>query len=271
MILLYSLVFILLISACKKDDISIYRDNLVGVWVLREITNNDVTISEFSTEIYLSYLSCNCLSYIGHCFHGTAHYLIDGEDVLVDDLEKTERCSKLSGIITEGSLSGYYELDNNTLYIHSSTGMKLLFQKTRIIDSYNCDFSLRIIDSIGSEKYYQDEIFSEINESLYGKWYAFARYGGWGGGSAPLNFDFLELKRNGIYGFCKGYELFEYGTLGIQKQDSTLLMIEFLPDFISDTIATTYSTSIVEFITRDTIVLYDNCLDCYQVHLCRID
>ena len=68
------------------------------------------------------------------------------------------------------------------------------------------------LESFPTEKYFDEDVFSSSYQDFYGLWKALGSWGGWNGYYEP-DFDFLEIKPFGIYGFVRNDTLFEYGKI----------------------------------------------------------
>lgn len=69
------------------------------------------------------------------------------------------------------------------------------------------------LDSIKSDRYYNDEAIFISYPNIYGIWKLSSIDGGYLGGPWPLDFDYLEIKRIGIYGLIRNDTLFKYGKI----------------------------------------------------------
>jgi hypothetical protein len=67
------------------------------------------------------------------------------------------------------------------------------------------------LNSLSSDKYFEEEVLTSGSDELYGLWKASSIYG-WSGYSEP-DFDYLEIKPFGIYGLIRNDSLFEYGKI----------------------------------------------------------
>ncbi len=59
------------------------------------------------------------------------------------------------------------------------------------------------LSEIEGTTYFDSEIFSADYLKIYGKWRIFDISGGYVGAGYDLNFDYLEIKKYGIYSFGK--------------------------------------------------------------------
>lgn len=123
---------------------------------------------------------------------------------------------------------------------------------------------------ISPYRYYEAEIFDEMNLPFYGTWQLFAVSGGIHGGGHELNFDYLEIKRYGIYGFIGNSSILEYGQILIDEQTDETLLIRFQPDTESDQFMHD-SEKYVLFSGHDSLTLASPCCDRFNYHFERIN
>ena len=124
------------------------------------------------------------------------------------------------------------------------------------------------LNELKEDKYYDSEIFNEPYLDIYGKWELYGISGGIHGGGHEPNFDFLEIKRFGIYGFIRNDVINEFGRIDLVEQTNETLLITFEPDEISDTIMYD-AEKYVNFYGKDTLSLDSPCCDRYNYHLIR--
>ena len=126
-----------------------------------------------------------------------------------------------------------------------------------------------LLDKFPADKYYESEIFSELNLDIYGRWKLYSVSGGIHGGGHELNFDYLEVYKFGIYGFIRNGSILEFGKINIAEQKDEELLITFNPDDNSE-IFMTDSEKYVEFSGNDTLSLNSPCCDRYNYHFKRM-
>lgn len=123
--------------------------------------------------------------------------------------------------------------------------------------------SALLIDTIPGTKYYEAEIFADSNLKLYGKWqflYIYNDAGIAGGpGKVIPTYDYLEIKKYGIYGMVKDNKLIETGEIEIIKQESSQFEIKLNPDTKDNT--TNPSWYYVSF-KNDSIIMTDASIGC---------
>jgi len=128
-----------------------------------------------------------------------------------------------------------------------------------------------ILSEIERKTYYDSEIFSTNYLRIYGKWKLFDISGGFTGYGYKKNFDYLEIKGYGIYGFIRNDTLLEYGKIVpvIPTYNGIVLSVSFEEDmnsmfFIHDKEKTVY------FQGNDTMSLNAPCCDRYNYHFERV-
>jgi hypothetical protein len=119
-----------------------------------------------------------------------------------------------------------------------------------------------ILDHVSKTQYYQDEIFNDTNQVIYGKWQFLEFSGGIGGDTYGPTYDYLEVVKFGIYGIIKHNSIKEIGKLIITKQDATETRITFFPDpqYRTDTEIIQRE---IRFQGHDTLRLWDGMADGY--------
>ena len=94
--------------------------------------------------------------------------------------------------------------------------------------------SISLLDTIPTNKFYTNEIFTDVNLKLYGQWqflYIFDDAGIAGGpGKINPTYNYLEIKKYGIYGKIKDNQVLESGEILVTKQNATGFQITLKPD-----------------------------------------
>jgi hypothetical protein len=127
-----------------------------------------------------------------------------------------------------------------------------------------------ISDLVSKNQYYDDEIFNESNQKIYGKWRFMYAEGGIAGTKInATNDSYLEVVRYGIYGKVVENDVKEYGQLLVTKQDDTETVISFFP---SDRFRTDYFliSKSIRFNGNDTLILWDRMIDGYFDYYKRV-
>lgn len=89
------------------------------------------------------------------------------------------------------------------------------------------------LDPYEETKYYQSEIIPAVHQNFYGKWKLERIVGGFSGQGAPNDYDYLEVKRFGIYGLIRNNQVFESGKIEVDTFDTSqpdVLQIRFVPE-----------------------------------------
>lgn len=224
-------------------------------------------------QIKISFLGDSCVTIFAPCNHGQGQFSIDDHNVTVSNLRLTERssCSSEEEKRFIRNLSGSYLINEDTLKIFSDYDTDMILHKSPITDPYHCDLTTMLLDTIDSNRYYSEDIFYTKYSIIYGKWFVYGKYGGWDDGEYVPDFDFFEIKRNGIYGYTKDFNLLEYGRIQIEKQTDEVLRLKFFPDIKSDTLVSWSKVArVIRMYGSDTMVLHDDCIDCYRHNLTRV-
>lgn len=116
--------------------------------------------------------------------------------------------------------------------------------------------------------YYQQEIFNEVNQWIYGKWILEYISGGITGDGYEPNFDYLEFIPYGIYQFVNADTLLEFGKVVVEEQSDSILKILMSPD-PGSTMFFYDSEKFVQFTSDDQLDLNAPCCDRYNYHFKR--
>ena len=125
------------------------------------------------------------------------------------------------------------------------------------------------LDELPQDRYYESEIFDESNLDIYGKWELYDVSGGIHAGGHDLNFDYLEVRKFGIYGFIRDGAVLELGSIHIDEQGNEALLITFKPDKNSGVIMHD-SEKFIHFFGIDTLSLDSPCCDRFNYHFKRV-
>ncbi len=145
-----------------------------------------------------------------------------------------------------------------------------------IVSLMSCDSEGRIsnLDSVKSDKYYSKEIIPTDFLMVYGKWELFDISGGFSGAGYDIDYDYLEIKRVGIYGLIRNNQLFEYGKIELHKFDditTDFLQIRLVPDPAMGKNPNMFPPEkYLELRGNDTLNLYSPCCDLYNYHYKRV-
>ncbi len=131
--------------------------------------------------------------------------------------------------------------------------------------------SLSYLGEFEKTKYFQEEIFAPSGLQIYGLWQVFDISGGILGDGYEVNFDYLEIKEFGIYGFVRNETLLEYGQIGPALQ--TGYDIGLKVDFVMDETSNSFfedREKYVGFSGKDTLHLLSPCCDRFDYHFKRV-
>ena len=141
-----------------------------------------------------------------------------------------------------------------------------------LLGSTSCEKETDVVnyflDGFKEDKYYDSEIFNEPYLDIYGKWDLYGVSGGLHGSGHEPTFDFLEIKRYGIYGFIRNDTIIVFGKIIIDERTNETLLIAFEPDENSE-IFMYYSEKYVNLYGKDTLSLDSPCCDDYNYHFIR--
>ncbi len=127
------------------------------------------------------------------------------------------------------------------------------------------------LEGLEQTRYFNAEIFALQDLKIYGKWELYSISGGFAGTGYDPDFDFLEMKAFGIYGFVRNDSLLEYGKVSpaLQNPNDLRLKVVFEKDENSGLFFTD-PEKYVEFSGVDTLHLNSPCCDRYNYHFVRV-
>jgi hypothetical protein len=111
------------------------------------------------------------------------------------------------------------------------------------------------LDSFATDIYFNEEVFTGNYQDFYGLWKVFEASGGWSGFFEP-DFDFLEIKPFGIYGFVRNDTLYEYGKITPNYDilpNFPGLPVKLEPEYTLRKHPTFGSTMYFEMVRKDTL------------------
>ncbi|MEE8341591.1 MAG: hypothetical protein V3R52_05800 [Candidatus Neomarinimicrobiota bacterium] len=132
------------------------------------------------------------------------------------------------------------------------------------------DNNVNLLDDISKTEYYNSEILNGQYLNIYGKWKLIDVSGGITGDGHELNFDFLILKKYGIYGFVENDDIIEFGKIFIDEQTNEILLVTLIPDDNSDAFMLD-PKKYITFNGNDSLTLNSPCCDRYNYHFSRED
>ncbi|MBW6534080.1 MAG: hypothetical protein K0B11_03670 [Mariniphaga sp.] len=128
-----------------------------------------------------------------------------------------------------------------------------------------------VLDEVPSTTYFDAEIFAEQDLKIYGTWKIFDISGGIHGLGYEPNFDYLVIKRIGIYGFAKDNSLLEFGKIvpALWNPNDLRLKVDFEKDEQSGSFFTD-TEKYVHYTGNDTLHLSSPCCDRFNYHFERV-
>ena len=133
--------------------------------------------------------------------------------------------------------------------------------------------SLKPLDEILTTTYYSADIVPDDCQDIYGVWKVTGTSGGFTGMGYKKDFDFLLLKKNGIFGILRNDTLIGYGKLSLLPETSMNLQKDLFCrfDFEKDAdVSLNYdSEKYLQLIGKDTLNLIAPCCDRYNTHFVR--
>lgn len=135
------------------------------------------------------------------------------------------------------------------------------------------DETKSFMDSINSDIYYSTEIIPADYQKIYGKWKLYDVSGGIHGKGYELDFDFMEIKGIGIYGFIRNNNLFEYGKIESETFDKNtqgFLQINIIPELLKEQRPYMPPQVYIELLETDSLNIFSPCCDMYNYHFKRV-
>ena len=128
------------------------------------------------------------------------------------------------------------------------------------------------LDNISYDEYYSSEIIPSEFQGMYGMWKLYSISGGFSGQGYKPDFDYLEIKKTGIFGIITNNILEDYGKIEIDTvQDDERLKINFISLSYSDhAFDMVLFPKYVEILQKDSLNLITPCCDGYNFHFVRV-
>lgn len=127
--------------------------------------------------------------------------------------------------------------------------------------------------SIDSNEYFEEDIFPADSQFIYGIWQLYDITGGYSGDGKDPEYDYVEFKKNGIWGCINSMELVDYGRLYMQYSKTKYwegTVIGFIPDSLAYLDLIPINTYMVSGNTRDSICLNSSLSHGYNYYFERI-
>lgn len=136
------------------------------------------------------------------------------------------------------------------------------------------EIALKALDAIPETKYYSSDIIPEQQSNIYGVWKVVRTSGGFAGNGYTKDFDYLILKKNGIFGIVRNDSLLTSGKLTLlpdltmspvnkgihcKIESEKTVRIELCGD----------SEKYIRLVNKDSLDLIAPCCDRYNTHLIR--
>jgi len=147
--------------------------------------------------------------------------------------------------------------------------MKKIVVFITILSLFSCtkdavNITTSLLDTIPIHKFYANEIFTDANLKLYGQWqflYIFDDAGIIAGpGKINPTYNYLEIRKYGIYGKIKDNLVIESGEIVVTKQNATELQITLKPDKAYPLANDTWYD--IAYIGKDSLRLRDASVGC---------
>ncbi len=119
-------------------------------------------------------------------------------------------------------------------------------------------------------QYYNEEILQNTYLDFYGQWDIERISGGFTGTGYAPDFDYLEIRNYGIYGFVRNDSLLEYGQVVIKEQNLENLWITLQRDDNSDFFFNEFEF-FVELPKKDSMNLISSAFDGYNYYFNRME
>jgi hypothetical protein len=135
------------------------------------------------------------------------------------------------------------------------------------------DSSLNSLDNIRPTLFYSNDIIPTQFTGIYGKWEVTGTSGGLNGTGLKKDFDYLILKKNGIFGIIRNDSLVTYGKLTLLPEIA-LYYADYVYcrfDFEKPTNIELYADpeKRITLVNNDSLDLNAPCCDRFNIHLVR--
>jgi len=135
------------------------------------------------------------------------------------------------------------------------------------------DISFNALDSIPPAKYYSTDIIPDQFAGIYGTWEMTRTSGGFSGAGFKKDFDYLILKKNGIFGIIRNHSLIGYGKLTLLPDlalyygDDVYCRFDFEKPVNIELCGDPEKR--IRLVRNDSLDLMAPCCDRYNTHLLR--
>jgi len=135
------------------------------------------------------------------------------------------------------------------------------------------EIALKALDAIPETKYYSSDIIPEQQSNIYGVWKVVRTSGGFAGSGYTKDFDYLILKKNGIFGIVRNDSLLTSGKLSLLPEVAMYLPNGILCQFESEKTVNIElcgdPEKYIRLVGKDSLDLIAPCCDRYNMHLIR--
>jgi hypothetical protein len=135
------------------------------------------------------------------------------------------------------------------------------------------EIALKALDAIPETKYYSSDIIPEQQSNIYGVWKVLRTSGGFVGSGYSKDFDYLILKKNGIFGIVRNDSLLTSGKLTLLLTIALYMPIGIHCQFESEKIVNIElcgdPEKYIRLVGKDSLDLIAPCCDRYNTHLIR--
>jgi hypothetical protein len=135
------------------------------------------------------------------------------------------------------------------------------------------EIALKALDAIPETKYYSSDIIPEQQSNIYGVWKVVRTSGGLAGSGYTKDFDYLILKKNGIFGIVRNDSLLTSGKLTPLPEVAMYLPNGILCQFDSEKAVSLElcadPVKYIRLVNKDSLDLIAPCCDRYNTHLIR--
>ena len=135
------------------------------------------------------------------------------------------------------------------------------------------EISLKALDAIPETKYYSSDIIPEQQSNIYGVWKVVRTSGGFAGNGYTKDFDYLILKKNGIFGIVRNDSLLTSGKLTLLLTIALYMPIGIHCQFESEKTVNIElcgdPEKYIRLVGKDSLDLIAPCCDRCNTHLIR--
>ncbi len=135
------------------------------------------------------------------------------------------------------------------------------------------ELTLKALDTIPATKYYPSDIIPEQPSDIYGVWKVVGTSGGFAGRGYTKDFDYLILKKNGIFGIARNDSLLTSGKLtllpGLDMYIQNGIYCKFESEKMVQVELYVDQEKYIQLVNKDSLDLISPCCDRFNTHLVR--